>query len=95
MIDDKAGGIRVNDRSVSLLDHYEIEVNRTWKGRGAILCESDKGLLILKEYGGPVDKVRFQDFLLRHIHESGVVQAESILRTKEDGLTVSDQDGVL
>ena len=85
----------MNDRSVSLLDHYEIEVNRTWKGRGAILCESDRGLLILKEYSGPADKVEFQDFLLRHINESGIVQTESILRTKEDELTVADSDGTL
>ena len=83
----------MNDRAVSLLDHYEIEVSRTWKGRGAILCESDKGLLILKEYGGPVDKVNFQDFLLRHINESGMVQVESILRTKEEELIATDVDG--
>ena len=49
----------MNDRAVSLFDNYEIEVNRTWKGRGAILCESDKGLLILKEYNGPMNKIRF------------------------------------
>ncbi len=83
----------MNDRAVSLLDHYEIEVSRTWKGRGAILCESDKGLLILKEYGGPVDKVNFQDFLLKHINESGMVQVESILRTKEEELIATDVDG--
>jgi len=82
----------VNDRAVSLLDHYEIEVNRTWKGRGAILCDSDRGLLILKEYCGPAEKVIFQEFLLNHIKESGVVQVESILRTKEDELIVYDQD---
>ena len=43
------GGIYVNDRAVSVLENYEIEVLRTWKGRGDMLCESDKGLLILKE----------------------------------------------
>lgn len=84
----------MNDRAVSLLEQYEIEVNRTWKGRGAILCDSDRGLLIMKEYGGPADKVKFQDFLLKHINESGVVRAESILRTKEDELIVCDQDRV-
>ncbi|MDE7132250.1 MAG: CotS family spore coat protein [Lachnospiraceae bacterium] len=84
----------MNDRAVSLLDHYEIEVNRTWKGRGAILCDSDHGLLILKEYCGPADKVLFQDLLLKHINESGIVQAESILRTREDEMIVFDQDRV-
>ena len=61
----------MNDRSVGLFDNYEIEVNRTWKGRGAILCESDKGLLILKEYNGPVNKIFFQDTLLKHIGKRG------------------------
>ena len=84
----------MNDRAVNLLDQYDIEVNRTWKGRGAILCDSDRGLLILKEYCGPVDKIKFQDFLLKHLKESGTVRAESILRTKEDEMIVYDQEQV-
>lgn len=84
----------MNDRSVGLFDNYEIEVNRTWKGRGAILCESDKGLLILKEYNGPVNKIFFQDTLLKHIREAGFPLVESILRTKEDELIVYDQDQI-
>lgn len=84
----------MNDRAVSLLEQYEIEVNRTWKGRGAILCDSNKGLLILKEYCGPADKVEFQDYLLKHINESDDVRVESILRTKEDEFIVYDQDRV-
>ena len=88
------GGIFVNDRAVSLFDNYEIEVKRTWKGRGAILCESDKGLLILKEYHGPMNKIYFQDTLLKHIKESGFLLVESILKTKEDELIVYDQDRI-
>ncbi len=83
----------MNDRAVSLLEHYEIEVRRTWKGRGSILCDSDRGLLIMKEYGGPVEKIGFQEYLLQHILASGVLRAESILRTREDELIVRDQDG--
>ena len=88
------GGIFVNDRAVSLFENYEIEVKRTWKGRGAILCESDKGLLILKEYHGPMNKVYFQDTLLKHIKESECLHVESILKTKEDELIVYDQDRI-
>ena len=42
------GVMIVNDRYVSLLENYEIEVLRTWKGRGAVLCETNQGTLILK-----------------------------------------------
>ncbi|MCH5254423.1 MAG: CotS family spore coat protein [Lachnospiraceae bacterium] len=84
----------MNDRAVSLFDNYEIEVHRTWKGRGAILCESDKGLLILKEYSGPMNKILFQDTLLKHIKDAGFSLVESILRTKEEELLVYDQDRI-
>lgn len=84
----------MNDRAVGLFDNYEIEVNRTWKGRGAILCEADKGLFILKEYHGPTNKILFQDMLLKHIQEMGVFPVESILRTKEKELIVYDQERV-
>ncbi len=82
----------MNDRAVSVLENYEIEVLRTWKGRGAILCESDKGLLILKEYTGSKDKIMFQDALLQKIREQGFLAVESLLKTKEGELIVYDQD---
>lgn len=82
----------MNDRAVSVLESYEIEVLRTWKGRGAILCESDKGLLILKEYTGPKDKIVFQDALLQHIRDQGFLAVENLLKTKEGELIVYDQD---
>lgn len=84
----------MNDRTVGLFENYEIEIFRTWKGRGAILCESDKGLLILKEYNGPTNKILFQDTLLSHIKEAGFSLAETIFRTKEGELAVYDQDRV-
>lgn len=82
----------MNDRAVSVLENYEIEVLRTWKGRGAMMCESDKGLLILKEYTGPKDKIIFQDALLRTIKQQGFDLVENILKTKEGEYIVYDQD---
>ena len=83
----------MNDRSVSLLDKYDIEVLRTWKGRGAVLCEAKQGIFVLKEYAGHMEKAAFQDALLHMIQEKGFDQAESILRNKEQELLTQDQDG--
>lgn len=85
----------MNDRSVSLLDNYEIEVLRTWKGRSAVLCETEKGILIFKEYAGYREKVIFQDALLHMIEERGFFGAESILKNKEQELLTQDYDGTL
>lgn len=82
----------MNDRAVGLLDHYDIEVLRTRKGRGAILCDTDRGCLIFKEYTGPRDKVSIQDRLLRQIEEAGDVPVERIISSKEDELLVKDAD---
>lgn len=83
----------MNDRSVSLLDNYDIEVLRTWKGRGAILCETGQGILVLKEYAGHKEKAVFQDAMLTLVKENGFDHVESILKNKEQELITQDQEG--
>lgn len=85
----------MNDRAVSLLEQYEIEVQGTRKGRGAILCSTDRGCLIFKEYVGNDDKIMMQNRLLTHIRESNKVQVEQLLPTKEGALSVRDGDGTV
>ena len=84
----------MNDRSVSLLDNYDIEVLRTWKGRGAILCETGQGILILKEYTGHKEKALFQDALLTMVKENGFENVEHILKNKDQELITQDQEGI-
>lgn len=85
----------MNDRSISLLENYDIEVLRTWKGRGALLCETKQGILILKEYAGHREKAIFQDELLTMVSSRGFTQVEKILKNKEQELLTQDQDGTL
>lgn len=85
----------MNDRSISLLENYDIEVLRTWKGRGAILCETKQGVLILKEYAGHREKAAFQNALLTMVKERGFENVESILKNKDQELLTQDQDGTL
>lgn len=83
----------MNDRAVELLEQYEIEVLRTRKGRGAIVCDTDKGCLILREYSGSQDRIGLQDRLLRQIANAGLVQVEAIIPDREGSLLVKDMDG--
>ena len=39
----------MKDYGISVLTQYQMEVFGTHKVRGAILCDTDKGLLLLKE----------------------------------------------
>lgn len=84
----------MNDRAVGLLEQYDIEVLRTRKGRGAILCDTSQGCLIFKEYTGNEQKIALQDRVLRQIEENGRVGVEQILSNKDGNLLVKDNDGV-
>lgn len=84
----------MNDRAVELLEQYEIEVLRTRKGRGTIVCDTNRGCLILKEYSGSEDRMELQNKLLIQIAEAGLVNVEAIIPTREGSLLVRDMDGV-
>lgn len=84
----------MNDRAVGLLEQYEIEVHHTRKGRGAIICETNQGCLIFKEYAGNEDRIAMQNRVLTHIAQSGEISVEAIIPTMEGALFVEDNDGI-
>lgn len=83
----------MNDRAIGLLNHYDINVLRTRKGRGAILCDTEKGCLIFKEYIGNPDKIKVQNLLLLKMQQADVLPMEQLLATKEEALFTQDTDG--
>ena len=84
----------MNDRAVELLEQYDIEVQRTRKGRGAIICDTDQGCMIFKEYSGNPDKIELQNRLLQQIGQTGRVNTESIIPARDGTLSVKGMDGV-
>lgn len=82
----------MNDRALAVLEQYDIEVLRSWKGRGAILCETKSGIKILKEYKGSPERLLVQQKLLNKIEENGFKSKEKIIPTKEGELTAKDEE---
>lgn len=80
-------------KAMNVLERYDLEVLRTWKVRGAILCESDKGLFILKEFGGREEKLLLQDAFLTFLKQQGFLQAEELFRNKDGELLTRDTEG--
>lgn len=83
----------MNDRAVSLLEQYDVEVYKTRKGRGAFLCETSLGNLIFKEYFGNEEHLLFQKDLLDHLKEQKDIRTEELIPNKEGELCVKDYDG--
>ncbi len=83
----------MNDRVISLLDHYDIQILRTRKGRGAILCDTEKGCMIFKEYTESPGRVCIQNKILETLSNKIDFSVEAIIKSKEDELLTEDQDG--
>lgn len=82
----------MNERATNLLEQYDIEVAQIRKGRGSFICEEKDKNYIFKEYTGSEERLAFQDYVLSSLINSGFDNVEAIVRTKEDGLYVSDAD---
>lgn len=82
----------MNDRAVSILEQYDFSVERTWKGRGAILFEANGIIYILKEYKGASDRLSFIADRLIKIRENGFSEIEEIIPNKEGNYFCTDYD---
>ena len=84
----------MNDRAIYLLEDYDIEVQKTRKGRGCIICETPTGPLTFMEYRGNVNRLPSEKLLLEQIAASGKISVDRIFPTKEESLYVTDGDGI-
>ncbi len=82
----------MNDRAVALVESYGCKVLRSYKGRSAIICETDCGLKILKEYRGPEERVQEADTLLKQMQERGDFLLERFVPTTEGGFLTKDRE---
>ncbi len=84
----------MNERALSLLEQYDIEVLRTRKGRGTFICETKQGSLVFQEYKGNPEKLKIQQMILERIRRLGLVQAEELIANREKELFVKDSDEI-
>ena len=84
----------MNDRAVELLEQYDIEVIRTRKGRGAIVCDTADGCLIFKEYSGNDRHAELQNKLLQRIAAGGKVRTESIIPARLPPQNLAGRQGM-
>lgn len=84
----------MNDRAVSILENYDFTVIKVHKARGAFVCETDRGLKVLKEYQAPVSKLTLMDVLLKAVAENAKVDVDTLTADKEGNFISYDRDGM-
>lgn len=83
----------MNEKYIEILQQYDLELLSARKGRGAWLCETDRGLKLVKEYRGTVRRLEFEDEVLGFAMEEGGLLADRCVRNREDGLLSLADDG--
>jgi CotS family spore coat protein len=81
------------DYGLSTLEQYQLTAKSTSRARGALLCRTEQGLLILKEFQGSEKKLKKQQELLLTVETAGF-SVDSYLENQEGELVSRDRDGI-
>ena len=76
-----------------VLEQQEPEIEKFYKGRGILICESGEGLYALKEYFGSAQKAEFLYWLGICLEQQGVL-CDSMLKNKDGNLITEGVDHV-
>ncbi len=79
------------DYGLSTLAQYELTADRSARTRGALLCYTSQGLLILREFHGSEKKLKKQQELLLHLKECGI-NTDYFLQNTQESLVSRDKD---
>ena len=77
----------------AVLEKYDIDVIGTRKTRGAILCETNLGLLLLKEVKGSEKRIPVLCGVYDFLQRQGYEKVDYILKTKEGECAARMEDG--
>lgn len=83
----------MKEYGLSVLEQYHIEVSSTRKIRGAILCDTNEGLLLLKEAAVSEKRVPMLYKLCRHLQENGYERVDQIIPNEAGNLVSVGEDG--
>lgn len=80
----------MDDRNQEVFRRYDIKVYTTYKARGAVVLETDKGLLLLKSCEGSTARVEFENAVKEFLIQKGYSNVDLYLRNMDGELTTED-----
>lgn len=82
----------MNEKSLKVLEQYEIQVTGTRRGRGSYICETNMGKKLLADYTGSEKKLAFVNQVLQELRRQGYSFTDMVTEDKEGHLIVKDRD---
>lgn len=84
----------MNDRGVGILTQYAFNVEKVTRVRGGLLCNTDQGLKLVKEFRGSEYRLQTLEKVMSALRMGGMEQVDQIVRNEQELLWTADYDGV-
>ena len=82
----------MNEKSLKILEEYDLELFSARRGRGSYICETSLGTKLLADYNGSEKKAAFTSQLLQYMEEKGYQPVDKAVANKEGRLLCRDRD---
>ncbi len=83
----------MREQDIQVLEQYDINVNSTRKTRGAVLCDTKQGLMLLKKLDVSKKRIPVLCKLCAYLSESGFQRVDSIVENREQNFISEMPDG--
>lgn len=71
------------DKGLSVLEQYGLEAAAVYRGRGALICDTKEGMVLIREFYGTQKRLEYQAELLSSVSKSGELLTDEILANQE------------
>lgn len=82
----------MNEKGTDVLQQYDLDIIRTGRVRGAVLCETRQGCRLLKEYRGTEARLLQVQQVLSDLEKASGVAVDRVIPNREGGLISLDAE---
>lgn len=82
------------DRGLSILEQYGLEASVVNRGRGALICQTEEGLVLIRECYGSAKKLEYQAQLLQKIESEKEVCVDTLKKNNEESYITIDKENI-
>lgn len=86
-------GWKVEDRTQEIFSQYELKISHTYRVRGALLLDTDKGLKLLCATGSSESRLCFEDELKQRMFQNGYRNTDQFIRNKDGKISSANMIG--
>lgn len=85
--------MKVEDRSQEIFNQYELNINHTYRVRGAAILETDEGPKLLIACNSGESRLEFEDTLKQQMRQNGYFNVDCFVRNSAGAISSADSMG--